>query len=358
VRYQQTDQFPLWTITPRTSLTEPLKVSSKMNLEDLYRLLRSEHVQAQGIVDTLDEPLLVLDSTGCVLTANRGFYETFRVGRDDTVGRSLFALGDGQWDIPELRQLVSEIIPRSTAVVGYEVTAEFPTIGKRTMLVSARRLVHPDNNSSSLLILFEDVTNRRQRDTQKDILLAETRHRMKNLLGIMRSLANQTEVEGRSAKEYRDAFLGRFQAVAEAEVLALASSSEADLGALVEQSLQGAGPERYRVSAGPAVRLTSRQVMPMSLILHELVTNAWKYGAFSTPGGIVHLSWRISDQQGTAVLHLDWREENGPPVTPPTRSGFGSRLIDLSAVQGLGGAVELKYEPTGLRVHITAPVEA
>ena len=85
------------------------------------------------------------------------------------------------------------------------------------MLVSARRLVHPDNNSTSVLILFEDVTDRRHIEAQKDILLAETRHRMNNLLGIIRSLANQGDVEGRSAKDYRDAFLGRLQAVTEAE---------------------------------------------------------------------------------------------------------------------------------------------
>ncbi|MDA9423022.1 MULTISPECIES: sensor histidine kinase [Bradyrhizobium] len=329
-----------------------------MNLEDLYRLLRSEHVQAQGIVDTLEEPLLVLDQGGCVLTANRGFYETFRVARDDTVGRSLFELGNGQWDIAELRRLVGEIIPKSTAVVGYEVKCDFPTIGPRTMLVTARRLVHPDNNSTSILILFEDVSERRHGDAQKDILLAETRHRMKNLLGIIRSLANQTEVEGLSAKEYRDAFLGRLQAVTEAETLAMAGGAEADLGVLVEQALMAAGPERYRLIAGPSVRLSPRQVVPMNLILHELVTNAWKYGALSKPGGLIQLSWRTSEEQGKTLLHIDWGEENGPPVSPPTRSGFGSRLIDLSAVQGLRGSVELKYEPTGLRVHITAPVEA
>lgn len=188
-----------------------------------------------------------------------GFYETFWVGRDDTVGRTLFALGDGQWDIPELRKLVCEIVPESAAIVGYEVAAEFPTIGRRTMLVSARRLVHPDNNSASILILFEDVTESRRGEAQKDILLAETRHRMKNLLGIVRSLANQTDVEGRAAKEYRDAFLGRFQAVAEAETVALASSAEANLSALVEQSLKAAGPERYQVTPGPAVRLNPRR---------------------------------------------------------------------------------------------------
>jgi two-component sensor histidine kinase len=310
-----------------------------MNLEDLYRLLRSEHVQAQGIVDTLEESLLVLDHSSCVLTANRGFYETFRVSRDDTVGRNLFDLGNGQWNIPELRRLVSEIIPRSAAVVGYEVTAKFPTIGQRTMLVSARRLVHPDNNSTSILMLFEDVTDSRKSEAQKDILLAETRHRMKNLLAIVRSLATQTDVAGHSAKEYRDAFLGRLQALTEAETLGLASSAEANL------------------SAGPPLRLKPSQVVPMSLILHELATNAWKYGALSKPEGLVNLSWRTSEEQGKTVLHMDWREENGPPVTRPTRFGFGSRLIDLSAVQGLRGAVELKYEPTGLRVVLTAPVE-
>ena len=332
------------------------QVRDEMNLEDLYRLLRSEHVQAQGIVDSLDEPLLVLDQGGCVLTANRGFFETFRVGRDDTVGRSLFALGGGQWDIPELRRLVSEIIPRSAAIVGYEVEGEFPTIGRRTMLVSARRLVHPDNNSTSILILFQDVTENRRSDAQKDILLAETRHRMKNLLAIVRSLGNQTEVEGRSAKEYRDAFLGRFQAVAEAENLALGGNAHADLGALVEQALKAAGPDRYRVTPGRPVRLEPRQIVPISLILHELATNAWKYGAFSQPGGLVQLAWEVAQEEGKTVLHIDWREENGPRVTGPTRAGFGSRLIELSAVQGLRGKLEMNYEPAGLRVHLTAPI--
>ncbi len=327
-----------------------------MHLEDLYRLLRSEHVQAQGIIDTLEEPLLVLDQAGCVLTANRGFYQTFQVRRDDTVGRSLFALGNSQWDIPELRRLVGDIIPKSAAIGGYEVAAEFPTIGPRTMLVSARRLVHPDDNSTSVLILFEDVTDSRVADAQKDVLLAETRHRMKNLLGIVRSLASQTEVKGRSAEQYRDAFLGRFQVVAEAENLALAGAAPADLQILVEQALKPAGAERYRTS-GASVTLSSRQVMPMSLILHELVTNAWKFGAFSRPSGLVNLTWGLAERDGKTVLHLDWREENGPPVTPPTRTGFGSRLIDVSAVQGLRGTLELKYEPAGLRVHITAPME-
>jgi two-component sensor histidine kinase len=325
-----------------------------MNLEDLYRLLRSEHVQAQGIIDTLDEPLLVLDQGGCVLTGNRGFFETFRVGRDDTVGRSLFALGNGQWNIPEFRRLLGDIIPKAAAIIAYEVNADFPAIGRRTMLVSARRLVHPDNNSTSVLVLFEDVTERRRGEAQKDILLAETRHRMKNLLAMMRSLATQTAVQGRSAEEYRDAFLGRFEAVVRAEDLALTESAENDLGALVEQALAPAGPDRCHVDPGPAINLKRSQIVPISLILHELVTNALKYGALSTSSGAVHVTWSLAPE---GVLHLTWQEENGPPVVPPSQTGFGSKLIKHSAEHGLGGTAELRYEPTGLNVHVTAPVE-
>jgi PAS domain-containing protein len=97
-----------------------------MNLEDLYRLLRSSHIQAQGIIDTLEEPLLVLDQTGCILNGNRAFFEKFALDRDDTVGRSLFALGEHQWDVGDLRDLLQNVIPKAVAIIGFEVTAEFP----------------------------------------------------------------------------------------------------------------------------------------------------------------------------------------------------------------------------------------
>ena len=90
-----------------------------MNLEDLSRPMRVTHVQAQGIVDTVREPLLVLDAGLCVLAASRSFFEVFRVGRDETLGHHLYELGDRQWDVPELRRLLGEVIPRSVAVEGY-----------------------------------------------------------------------------------------------------------------------------------------------------------------------------------------------------------------------------------------------
>lgn len=190
-----------------------------MNLEDLYRLLRSSHVQAQGIIDSLEEPLLVLDQAGCVINGNRAFFRKFCLERDDTIGRSLFSLGAHQWDVPELRKLLQEVIPKAAAIIGFEVTAEFPPLGRLTMLISARRLSHPDNNSTSVIAVFEDVTERRREDSERDILLGETRHRMKNLLAIVQALATQTKAEGRSGEQYRDAFLGRLEILIRTEDL-------------------------------------------------------------------------------------------------------------------------------------------
>lgn len=325
-----------------------------MTLEDLYRLLRLGHVQAQGIVDTLDEPLLVLDQSLCVVSANLAFLKAFAVERDDTVGSSLFSLGNGQWDIPELRKLLGEIIPKATAVVGYEVSHDFPGIGQRTFLVSARKLVHPDNNSTQMLLVFSDVTQSRHEAEQKDIVLAETRHRMKNLLGVVRALANQTQVDGRTAREYRDIFLGRFEALLTAQELSF-SESGTDLATVAGQSLR---PfiDRARIGPGPKARLAASQVLPLGMIFHELATNATKYGALSVPEGLVHVEWSIEPEVEPTTLRLVWREEKGPRVSPPDKTGFGSRLIEFNAKNDLGAEMELDFDPAGLVARFAIPL--
>lgn len=326
-----------------------------MTLEELYRLLRSGHVQAQGIVDTLQEPLVVLDRAYTVVNANPAFFRTFEVERDDTLGKSLFDLGHGEWDIVELRQLLNDVVPKAKAIVGYEVTHNFPGIGWRTMLVTARCIVNPDGVSTQMLLVFEDATNRRKADADKDLLLAETRHRMKNLSAILRAVATQTEIEGRSAQEYRDIFLGRFEAVINAQTFMAANYGDTDLLALVNQMLTPIVDARADVAPGPSVALAQHQVLPLSMMLHELTTNAVKYGALSTPKGTIHLSWNIEDEAAQRRLLLEWREVGGPRVAPPSREGFGTRLIQ-HGVQAEGGEVAFDFAPTGLCARITLPL--
>ena len=327
-----------------------------MNLEDFYRVIRNGHVRAQGIVDTVTDPLLVLDSGLCVETANRAFHETFKVSQDETIGKHLYELGNGQWDIPELRHLLEDVISKSTAVIDYEVEHNFPNIGRRTMLLTAHRLHHPDNISRTLLLSMVDATERRQRESEQTILLGELRHRIKNLLALVQAMARQTSTEGRSGEEYRDAFLGRFNALVRAHELAFSDENNIALHDVVRRTLEPytALSPAIEIEPGPPVLLSRAQLQPFSLILHELATNAVKYGALSAPNGQVGVHWSVGTDNNRH-LRLRWQEVGGPPTAPPAVTGFGTRLIQVATAE-LGGHTELDYGQAGLQVEISVPL--
>jgi len=326
-----------------------------MTLEDLYRLLRSGHVQAQGVVDTLEDPLLVLDAGLNVCAVNPAFLRTFGIERDEIMGQNLLQLGQGIWNTPELRLLVAQVIPKAQAVIDYEITADVPQLGPRTFLLSARRLVHPDQSSTSLLLTFHDTTGSGRASAQKDILLAESQHRLRNLLAVVRGLVSQTKATGRSGEDYRDTLLGRLAVLGAAQELELDHGAGVGLQALVTRTL---APflSQVRITPTPTVELSQAQLLPLSLILHELSTNAVKHGSLSTPEGAVTLGWEVSTQGYAPMLVLKWTEKGGPPVMPPAKAGFGSRLIALSVANDLGGRVEQHYEPEGLQVRIEVPL--
>lgn len=250
-----------------------------MNTDDLYRILRTGHAQAQGIVDTISIPLLVLDAGLCVQVAN---LETFCVDSYDTIGRPIYELGNGQWDIPDLRRLLSNVIPRAATIINYEVEHEFPELGKKTMLVTARKLHQADGSSHSMLLMIEDVTERHRQDVTNALLVGELRHRMSNLLAVIQSLARQTPTVDRSAEEYRDAFLGRLSALIKAENVTFDGEGVTGLQDLLKRILGpfSAQQDAVAITPGPQVKLSHRQIRSLSLVLHELATNAAKYGPF------------------------------------------------------------------------------
>ncbi|WP_363485761.1 HWE histidine kinase domain-containing protein [Mesorhizobium sp.] len=327
-----------------------------VNLEDLYRILRTGHVQAQGVVDTVPTPLVVLDGALCIQNANRAFLRTFKVNRDDTIGKHIYDLGDGQWDIPELRRLLTDVIPKSTAVVDYEVEHDFPGLGKRTMLVTART-INQDDNGTTMLLSLVDASDRTRREAEFEILFGELRHRMKNLLGLVRALANQTKAEGVSGEAYRDAFLGRLTAIVDANDQGFVGGGDGDLAELIARTLEpfAASPNAIKIDSGPYVKLDSKKLMSLALALHELATNALKYGALSKAGGQVHVLWEV-EQAETPRLRLTWTESGGPRVSPPTSTGFGSQLIQFAIAYDLRGRVEPIYAATGLTVEMVIPL--
>lgn len=327
-----------------------------MNTEDLYRLLRTGHVQAQGIVDTVTDPLLVLDGSLCVQAASRSFFETFKVDRYETIGKHIYELGNGQWDIPALRSLLMDVLPKAAAVVDYKVEHVFPGLGARTMLVTARTLFHPDNALHSLLLTIVDVSDRTRREAAREMQFGEVLHRMKNLLGVVRSIASQTMTEGRSAEQFRDAFLGRFAALVAAQELTFSEQNETSLAALVERILKPytGNPNAVAIEPGPDVHLRSSMALPLILIFHELATNALKYGALSVSRGQVRVSWQV--ETGIGQLRIRWAESGGPPVTAASATGFGSQLMQSAASYTLGGELKQQFEAEGLQVEIIIPL--
>src|SRR5512145_852506 len=150
---------------------------------------------ARAIVDTIREPLLVLDLDLRVVAASRSFYRTFLVEPGNTQGQPLEELGIGQWDIPELRSLLKTIVSEHRVMDAYEVEREFPGIGRRTMLLNARKVFYEGNSHSTILVAFEDITERRAIErrlqdilAQRNTLLAEMSHRISNSLQIIASI--------------------------------------------------------------------------------------------------------------------------------------------------------------------------
>src|SRR5271156_1352044 len=129
-------------------------------------ILREVQSFAEAIVETVREPLLVLDKDLHVMMTNQSFLRTFRASKEETEGQLLYELGNGQWDIPELRRLLEDIIPQHTEFRDFEVTHDFPAIGRRTMLLNARKLSQPGVNSELFLLAMEDITDRKRREVE------------------------------------------------------------------------------------------------------------------------------------------------------------------------------------------------
>lgn len=134
---------------------------------------------AESIIATVREPLVVLDANLCVLSANRAFYRVFQMIPEETEGRLLYELGNRQWDIPELRRLLENILPQNTVFDDYEVEYNFSHIGPRTMLLNARRIYRERNKTEMILLAIEDITERKKSEEEKQTLKEQLRQSQK-----------------------------------------------------------------------------------------------------------------------------------------------------------------------------------
>lgn len=210
---------------------------------------------------------------------------------------------------------------------------------------------HGDGGSRSIEVVAGDVA-------PLDLVRSELSHRFRNIVTVTQSLVNQTLHDGASVEVARDTLNQRLLAMAAAVDLLL--RSEWQPGSLRETvreavALRDGYGHRIRCD-GPDVMLGGKAVMALTLALHELGTNAVKHGALSAPAGSVDLFWKTIDGGAEPRLWIQWVERDGPPVAPPARRGFGSRLISRTTGQALGGEVELDFSPCGVTWLLVAPL--
>jgi two-component sensor histidine kinase len=192
-----------------------------------------------------------------------------------------------------------------------------------------------------------DITDRRRADEHRELLVNELNHRVKNTLAVVQALANRTFLQPGQADPRVDVYAGRLAALAHAHnLLSNEGWTKAYLADVARQTLPLAREAEERISvSGPPVILNPKQAVTLAMALHELYTNAVKYGSLSAASGSVDLSWQTLPERR---LSLSWRERGGPQVSPPSRRGFGSTLIEQALVAEFDAAVRMDFRPEGL----------
>ncbi|GJE19040.1 sensor histidine kinase [Methylobacterium marchantiae] len=217
-----------------------------------------------------------------------------------------------------------------------------------------------------LIGVVADVTERRVAEERQALLIRELHHRVKNTLATVQAIVGSTARTASSIESFYEAFVGRIMSLAHTHsVLTEDTWQTASLRKLIENELRPYGdagqdvPGTGRVTLdGPPVDLASEIAVPIGMAIHELTTNAAKHGALSTQEGRVAISWRLSEDSTGMMLHLDWSEFDGPPVRPPTRQGFGSRLLQRVLTAQVRAEIAASYPTEGFRMTMTAPLPA
>jgi two-component sensor histidine kinase/PAS domain-containing protein len=332
-----------------------LAISDVTETERLRFELEGRKEFAEKLIDSIREGLVVMDWDLRVISANLTFYETFKVDPAETEGRLIYELGDGQWDIPRLRKLLSEILPKQTTFNDFEVEHNFEHIGRKIMLLNARQLDH----MKFVLLAIRDVTAQRLAEGEQKALMGELQHRVKNILSSVQSLAQQTRQRSRNLDEFAESFRHRLGALARAQDLLLRSPREmVELVDLVRFELQAFGAREGAdfTLQGPKVRLSARVVQAMAMTIHELTTNAAKYGALSGSAGRIEITWSTARRSETNYLQFHWREHGVQVDNTSPAPGFGSQVIESMLPYMLDGQSKLTFHPDGAECMIEFPL--
>jgi len=319
--------------------------------ESLAAQAQASEMQFRALADAMPVLLSYVGTDLCYRFANRTYEDWYGIPAERIRGMPARDLiGD------EAMRQSQAYIDRALAgeVVRFEKPLALPGGDVRHVAIHYIPRRGAEGSVEGFYALLVDLTERKRAEDHRQLLLNELNHRVKNTLTTVQSVARQTARSASSFREFYEAFESRLLSLAEThDVLTRENWRGASLREIVQVSLSPWSVESGRFEvAGPDVRVSARIALALSMALHELATNAVKYGALSVPTGGVALTWEVEDRDSGRVVMLRWREQGGPPVMPPTRKGFGSRLLERGLPEELDGEVDLQYSSAGVQCAI------
>jgi PAS domain S-box-containing protein len=327
------------------------------------------NVNPLDLVETIREGILVLEPDLTIRFANRSFYDTFAVAPEHTIGRKLYEIGDGQWDIPRLRTALDTILPGQETIEAFEVDHVFPSIGRRVMVLNARKVYRPGGRRQQILLTIKDVTERVRLEREHAAahervgrLLQELQHRVRNSLQFIASMVmiesrSHKSGEGKAALErvsHRITALGQlYSKLTDTDTVEAVDAADYldELCRDLVASVHREGDTSIMLKTDIAnEKLPTDRAIPIGLIVNELVTNAVKYAFPGEARGTV----MVTLKRAPGELRLTVADDGKGLDAQRADSGLGGRLVDGFAQQ-LGGHVERKSDRQGTTVHLILP---
>ncbi|XDA99367.1 histidine kinase dimerization/phosphoacceptor domain -containing protein [Sulfitobacter sp. LCG007] len=336
---------------------------------DAMVALERQRLLSVGIVDTVREPLLVLDEQLTIVSASRSFYTTFEVDASQTIGRRLEDLGNGQWSVPALLGLLKDVLPKNSVVDDFEVHHRFDEIGEKVILLNARKVFREGNHAHLLLLAMQDITERRRLETERQAaldhaerLLEELNHRVMNSLSMIGGIIalearNMTDETCKAAfaqmRARIDSIASLYRTLSRTRSVDMVTA-DAYLTALVE-SIVASSDQAENLTLELDVsnaRLSTRVAVPLGLIVNELVTNSLKYAYIGRSGGTLGVSLSV---EGASMTVSVWDDGPGIDVDAPSDSGLGHKLTAAFTTQ-LEGTLSVSSTGSGTRHTLVVPL--
>jgi PAS domain S-box-containing protein len=329
----------------------------------IHRMRSAERLRAgelasrrlAAIVESSDDAIVSKDLDGIVTSWNGGAHRVFGYTAEEMIGRSITALIPS--DRHDEERSILEQIRRGERIDHYETVRQ----RKDGALIDVSITISPLRDRKGEVVgaskVARDITERKRSQSRLDMLARELQHRTKNLFAVVQAVVTRSFAGKKSVEEAEAAVVNRLRSLAQTHAMLMEKDWQgADLAAVVNAELS---PYAGRVRiAGPTVTLSGQAAQNFALALHELATNAAKYGALSNPDGRVHVAWSVVKGDGTDFLRFRWEEHGGPPVAQPARRGFGSAVLE----QVMGEYVEnpplIDFAPGGIRYELSGPLDA